>query len=529
MADEIEDNKIKIVIKNYKQFKDKTEIILSPLTILVGPNGGGKSSIISAIQLLTRSILYLLAGDIEERKKIERIPFDEVISVSNNKQKGFSLAIEDKKGEWIKIEFKRGKNGGVKIKYFLLRITIKFRNTTDVVEEQIVHLKISPDKFTEYRAEEIDKIEADLQNVKKYLGYRKGGMHRLLSQIQRKVEPNLEIRFIKTEINSSELAYQDGHSDILEILASSYFTQLYGIEPIADRTGFNMPIIYWATILMAREKDDFINIQNDYPKVYEILDALLAFIEESKEKWTELIFNKLDDTRKDPPEYFEYKNGLFQNDYYELCDYLLNGTQERSSDPNHQKNLKINFLKHVQNFQIADNLILNKLVTLNPDQKLYAVLLEKEKVKFNLKTLSSGGKQVLPVLLKLFVQLSPNENLMISQPELHLHPRLQGKIADVLVDFFTEISISEKQKILIETHSEHIIRKLQLLVAQRKFNNEFISIYYVNPGNKPFESQAIYLPMNDKGLFTESWPNGFFNDTTIISLEHIEELSKRQN
>jgi predicted ATPase len=528
MANEIEDNKIKIVIKNYKQFKDKTEIILAPLTILVGPNGGGKSSIISAIQLMTLSIQYLLRGEAEARKHLERIPFDEVISVNNQKQKGFSLAIADKKGECIKIEFKKGKNGGIKIKFFIIRITIMFGNVKDGVEERIEYLKISPDKFIEYRPKEIKKIEEELQNVKKYLGYGGNGLARLYRIVQ-KMDPNSEFKFIKTEIKSSEFVEQEGQPDVLEILVSSYFTQLYGIEPISDRPGSNMPTIYWATILLALEKENFDSIQSDYASTFKILDTLLAYVKEDIERLAEFLFNKLDDTRKDPPEYFEYKNGLFQNDYYELCDYLLNGTREISTDPNNQQTKKENFFKHVQNFQIADTIVINELVKLKPDQKLFEVLLEKDKVKFNLKNLSSGGKQILPVLLKLFVQLSPFENLMISQPELHLHPRLQGIIADVVVDFFSDTLISAKQKILIETHSEHIIRKLQVLVAQRKINNEFISIYYVNPGNKPFESQAVYLPMNDKGLFTESWPNGFFNDTTILSLELIEELSKRQN
>lgn len=72
------------------------------------------------------------------------------------------------------------------------------------------------------------------------------------------------------------------------------------------------------------------------------------------------------------------------------------------------------------------------------------------------------------------------ETIYIEQPELHLHPAAQADLADLFVNCVLEGN--NGKRIVIETHSEHLIRKLQVLIADKNnmFTNEMIKIYYVD-------------------------------------------------
>lgn len=78
----------------------------------------------------------------------------------------------------------------------------------------------------------------------------------------------------------------------------------------------------------------------------------------------------------------------------------------------------------------------------------------------NIKDVGVGVSQVLPILVQGAV--SRNESVIIlEQPEIHLHPRAQASLADVL------IGIAEHKRLLIETHSEHILLRLRRRIAER--------------------------------------------------------------
>ena len=78
----------------------------------------------------------------------------------------------------------------------------------------------------------------------------------------------------------------------------------------------------------------------------------------------------------------------------------------------------------------------------------------------DLTSVGVGVSQVLPVLL-LCLLAEPGDLVILEQPELHLHPALQHKLAD----FLLECTRSGRQ-ILVETHSEHLINRLRRRVAE---------------------------------------------------------------
>ena len=114
-----------------------------------------------------------------------------------------------------------------------------------------------------------------------------------------------------------------------------------------------------------------------------------------------------------------------------------------------------------------------------------------------------GISQLLPFIVKCL--LGKNKIISIEQPEVHVHPRLQADLGDLLVD---SIGDPTNHQFLIETHSEHLMLRLQRLIRDGKLNPSDLSVIYVSRGKEG--SEITYLPLNERGNFIEEWPNGFF-------------------
>ncbi|MBE2281238.1 MAG: DUF3696 domain-containing protein [Ignavibacteriaceae bacterium] len=112
--------------------------------------------------------------------------------------------------------------------------------------------------------------------------------------------------------------------------------------------------------------------------------------------------------------------------------------------------------------------------------------------------------------------------LFIQQPELHLHPGMQSKIADLLLlrkELYME-NKAEPKNLIIETHSEHFLRKLQILVAQKKLSPDEIGVYYFDREKDGTTVRKINLDEN--GGWIEQFPSGFFDESYNLVKELIK-------
>jgi len=120
----------------------------------------------------------------------------------------------------------------------------------------------------------------------------------------------------------------------------------------------------------------------------------------------------------------------------------------------------------------------------------------------NLADVGQGNSQVLPVLVGGY-NLSRGAVYVVEEPEIHLHPSAQAELGS----FFLELYEKGVQS-LVETHSENLIVRLQQYVAAGKIPPEHIRIYYVYA--KGNAKQVIPLELNAQGVFKQDWPEGFF-------------------
>lgn len=151
--------------------------------------------------------------------------------------------------------------------------------------------------------------------------------------------------------------------------------------------------------------------------------------------------------------------------------------------------------------------------------KLY--LVNSNGVYLDFEDVGSGISFIIPALASLVTEgLS-----RIQQPELHLHPSLQGVFADILIDS-TEFN-QKNYPSIIETHSEHFILRLLRLIRDKKnkkqnmfsVSAEDISISYFLPvitnnitkSKFGISSTVIKdIRISEDGTFVDEWPNGFF-------------------
>jgi len=115
-----------------------------------------------------------------------------------------------------------------------------------------------------------------------------------------------------------------------------------------------------------------------------------------------------------------------------------------------------------------------------------------------------GVSQILPVIT-LCYYAPPGSIIILEQPEIHLHPRVQAGLADVFIDAIKRRGV----QIILESHSEHLLRRLQRRIAEERLAAEDAALYFCTFARG--ESHLTSLQLDEFGNIT-NWPSDFFGD-----------------
>jgi predicted ATPase len=107
------------------------------------------------------------------------------------------------------------------------------------------------------------------------------------------------------------------------------------------------------------------------------------------------------------------------------------------------------------------------------------------------------------------------------QPEIHLNPRLQYLLADLLVEM-----ANSDHRVIVETHSEHLLLRLRRLVADGKIKHDKVAIYFVEKMDGVSRVRPIDLKGNGH-IPPETWPKGFFEESLGESLALAASQSRK--
>lgn len=115
-----------------------------------------------------------------------------------------------------------------------------------------------------------------------------------------------------------------------------------------------------------------------------------------------------------------------------------------------------------------------------------------------------GVSQILPVLVLCFF-VPEGSTVILEQPEIHLHPSVQAGLADVFIDAWQK----RRVQIIVESHSEHLLRRIQRRIAEEELSMDDVGLFFCREDNGI--SGLDTLDVDPFGNIT-NWPQDFFGD-----------------
>lgn len=125
------------------------------------------------------------------------------------------------------------------------------------------------------------------------------------------------------------------------------------------------------------------------------------------------------------------------------------------------------------------------------------------KTSVNITGTGFGVSQIIPAIVQGHL-MPQNSTLILEQPEIHLHPKAQAILADLLIHL-----AKKGKRFIVETHSEHMILRLQRRVAEKKIKSDKIKIYYFDMSETGVVIRSIKI--DAKGQLLD-FPSGFMEE-----------------
>lgn len=491
-------------LRNYRCFEDTGDIDLKPLTFLVGANSSGKSSFLKFFPLLKQSVgirrngVFLWYSDDVDFKDFKN-------TVRNGKG---SIIIDMK----IHIDDRIGKNDEHFIASYFKLNNIPYDGADLGVELIISEI----DKNTDY----LEKLIMTFCDQSICIDYSKNG--------------NASININEEIFSDDFMVESQSYGSFLPLVIFSRDEFPYHIGPnfvrnkiikLLKNNNVNTYIKdnflkYFYFISQKTLKKCFetaINNQTNYTlNVVELnnlyllysLNNIIMLVNDSIRSIT-MNMSYVKPLRVMPERYYRYQN------------YSVN---EISSDG---KNLAMYFanLKHedLKKFKEWTSECFGfELETHKLEGHVEIDIVENHKTGRNLVDTGFGYNQLLPILAiiwnsikrdsrrNILYSLNSTKFIVIEQPELHLHPRILMKFAEMLGNIINKFSNNNHDiRFIIETHSEVIINKIGSLIQSSDLDKNMVNVVLFNAQEEGLNCYVEQASFDDNGYLI-NWPLGFF-------------------
>lgn len=505
-----------IRIENLRSIQDSNYIDLKSLNILVGANSSGKSTFLRSFPLLSQSISKSLRGPVSWFD-VTSVDFGDY-STAKNKY------VSEK--ETIRFSFKMSQLKINRLEYTYFRY-INYYKYRSLVSEFESDIKVTISLNNDMKGTFIDLIVLELKRftIEMFVENRSSSVKIL----------------INGEIDMSDYGVKNKWS----------FTTNHGIMPTfigKDNEDFQVQ-----TLKLAVNK--LIQFCDSRLKRKDRIESLFNLCDNSKESLLKSIKNsEIVSLRKKTADWDIY-NETFQEVYYlwvtsqiplflwvvdeELkkfyrdCSYIAPSRAEASRYYRYQglqvkdvdaygRNMQefISSLtdKQYESYSSFTKDILGINIGVANSTGHQSIFLQSDNGKFNLADVGFGYSQILPIITKLWyiTQKKPYEEdakrcVVIEQPELHLHPAMQAKIADA---FIKAISEGRKNniniKLFIETHSQSLINRIGRRISEKKIGPDKVSLMIFEKDNEGKNTIIKQTYFKENGQIKD-WPYGFFD------------------
>lgn len=456
-----------ITLENYKCFKDRTTIDIAPLTVLCGVNSSGKSSILKSLLMMKQSV----EKDTPYNKLsfmgnyVDNGYFDNVVN-SNVKEnddatftientfvlKGFDRNQKKRQDMGSYKELRRLYNFKDNIDSFVITHSIVVSKSYNDVSEKtllayienndVIKTYISIDVYNNFGIEEIQTFVGLEKIVGKEREY-----HLIFKNIP------FENNYITNEgypfWNTCQCYFNN--IKLTNIYKPHMSHRLFSAKPIILSL-FNIVSQQYAGV-------EFIApLRHNPMRTYTIkgdVSSVGISGEDSPILYTKLCENP-QKYKTDVASPVKIDNGSYNNGWFINFNTL-------------KKNPKIDFKTSVQRWM--DYFELGQITYTGTNG-----LMELRINGNNISDVGFGVSQIFPIIVQ-GLQMSKDSVLLLEQPEIHLHPQMQMRMAD----FLLAVTTSERN-IIVETHSDHIINRLVKRIMSDKAGNlnNNIHIYFVD-------------------------------------------------
>ncbi|UXA14088.1 DUF3696 domain-containing protein [Mycobacterium sp. SMC-8] len=214
----------------------------------------------------------------------------------------------------------------------------------------------------------------------------------------------------------------------------------------------------------------------------------------------------------------EFLAAVLQNSGSRFVDVPLPGTKNRVGATSRVK-LKDALNQWVGYLKLGDRIDTHDQGRLGLELQIQQQFVD---VDLDLTSVGTGVSQLLPVLV-LCLEAPRGSLVLIEQPELHLNPAVQQRLAD----FLLAIAASNRQ-LIVETHSEYLVSRLRLRIAEDESDTVRDSVGLLF--TEQTEGRTTYRPVetNEYGGI-DNWPADFFDQSAAESRAILEAaLQKRR-
>jgi len=439
----------KIILENFKAFQ-YAEIDIKPITILVGPNNGGKTSLLRSISLIQQTLRGSSADVLKLRGLINFGDFNDIFHQnSENEEIHFHFDFDDDK--YFDVKFKN-ENNKIAVKDFScnngeFEYTIEnIQSTKNAKEEECydpANLSINY-KYNKVLESLSSQINIDI--------YRENFFFLLQASIQ---DENLNtlVKKIVDALNNEKI----------------------------NETDLEMPntikVLTFILNLQKNSNDFYQSIKQEFDNL-NYIGPIRAVADRN------------------------YGIGSYDNVGF-YGEHAVQIIEENSKL--HEETKRI-----LKKLGIANDSEVSKL----PNQKNFEFILKTDITEsgVNFADVGCGSSQILPIIVQSLC--APDDSMIIiEQPEVHLHPKIQADLAGFIVE-----SISSNKKFLIETHSEYFIERIRTCIMKNPALSKNVIIYYVDQNKDKKQSEIIKIKINSKGQYS-TLPEGYL---TNIRLKEID-------
>ncbi|OCG00334.1 AAA family ATPase [Gilliamella sp. wkB112] len=213
----------------------------------------------------------------------------------------------------------------------------------------------------------------------------------------------------------------------------------------------------------------------------------------------------------------EYKLTKYNKNYQGLFDKYTATIIYNWSTEDEKKLNKLQTL--IEDLELATNITTRKIDEAYIAIEISRFMQSPKTDTVNISDVGLGLSQVLPILVAL-IEAKENNIIYIEQPEIHLHPKAQFKLAKIFCNF-----VKNGKKIIVETHSSIFIRGLQIAVANNELRGDLFSLNWFHQ-NEEGNSIITEASLDEMGAF-DDWPSDFDDIYLDVEGQYLDAVEKK--